>query len=193
MEVELEAVLEEGGDLRHERLEPRAVSGEYDEIIGIADVAASLETVLRELVELVHVQVRQELRGEIAERQAAPFRAEAAYHLFEQADRELVRYASMQDLHERIVMDGSEELPDVALEDVAGTRMIPRFGICEGAEPVHGAMRPLLLPAGVRVGDERAVYGRIQDAMDGMVQQPIAHTRLMDVTRLRVGYLERLV
>lgn len=54
-------------------------------------------------------------------------------------------------------------------------------------------MRSLPLAAGVRIADERAVEEWVELAIDGMMQEPIAHTRLMDVARLRVRDIESVV
>ena len=43
------------------------VFGKKHKIIGIADVVSHFELVLHELVKLVHVDVHQELGGEVAE------------------------------------------------------------------------------------------------------------------------------
>ena len=50
-------------------------------------------------------------------------------------------------------------------------------------------MRSFSYAAGIRIGDERPVKERIEDAIDGMMQKPVADTRLVDVARLRMEIL----
>src|SRR3989338_9753146 len=85
------------------------------------------------------------------------------------------------------VVDGGEELADVALEYPARAGVVARNLVGELPETVHRAVRPLSPPARIRIGDERTVKERIQFPIQCVVEQPVAHRRLVDVARFRVG------
>ena len=70
MKFEMQAFAKElSGQVEH-REKIRSVMREDDKVIGVADVLRCFEKMFGELVERIHVDVGEQLRGEIAERQA---------------------------------------------------------------------------------------------------------------------------
>ena len=91
------------------------------------------------------------------------------------------------------MVDTREELADVALQDPDGACAIAAHLTIERVEPPDGPMRPFAYPAGIRIGDEGPVEEGIEHAVDGMGEQSVTDTRLVNVPRLRIGDLEPLI
>lgn len=72
MERQRKRIAEKFRHARNEAFEPCPILAQYHEIVGVADIVPGFEPMLGELVEFVHVDVHEELRGEVAERQALP-------------------------------------------------------------------------------------------------------------------------
>jgi len=73
---------------------------------------------LHELVKLVHVDIDQELRREIAERKTEPFACalEARDDLYEKPEHIAVRHALSKDTDETALVYGCKELPHIAFQ-----------------------------------------------------------------------------
>jgi hypothetical protein len=70
MEIEMKVLLEKIADPREKLFEATFVSMKEREIVGITDIMFCFERMFHELVELIHVDIRKKLGGEIAEREA---------------------------------------------------------------------------------------------------------------------------
>lgn len=188
MQLKLEFGGEKGADAWQQTFEPRTVFGQEDEIIGVADVVRGFKLMRGELVELVHVDVHEELGGEVAQREAFAGRGgvEALYHFCKECDRAFVCYPLFEHCEEYLLVDGSEKLPYVALEHPAGARVVLRDSSGEGLEAVHRPVCPLPFTTGIRVGDECAVEEWVQLAIERVMHEAVAHERLVDVAGLGV-------
>lgn len=98
-----------------------------------------------------------------------------------------------ENVHKDRLVNGCEEFSNVALEHPAGAGIIFRYLASEGAKAVHRSVRALPYSAGIGVGDEQSVKEWVEDTIEGVVQEPVAHARFVDVTRLRVANFEMLV
>lgn len=114
---------------------------------------------LHELVEAVHVDINEELRGEVAERQprACFPRIKTGNDMANESKNTFVRYARYKDAHEDILIDRGKEFPYVALQNPTGTRVIAGDFICKGTKPIHCLMRPFSLPARIRIRNKRSI------------------------------------
>lgn len=54
-------------------------------------------------------------------------------------------------------------------------------------------MRAFVVTARVRIGDPRAVEEGIEDAVDRVMEKPVAHRGFVYVARLRIGNLESVI
>ena len=63
----------------------------------------------------------------------------------------------------------------------------------EDSEAVEGFMDSFIISARVRIGDKQSVEKRIKDAVNGSVHYSIFYSRLMDISRLRVGDIESFI
>lgn len=92
-----------------------------------------------------------------------------------------------------VVVYRSEEFSDIAFQDPARSRIVPAHRAEKCLEPAHRLVRPLAEPAGIRIVDEALVEIRIEHAIDRMMKQAVTHACLVNVSRLRVGDVERVV
>ena len=86
-----------------------------------------------------------------------------------------------------------EEFLDIALEYPKGLCVILAHPICVSSKNVHRAVRSFPETTRVRIIDELSVKKWIQDSIDSMVHESIAHTRLMNIAWLWVAYFEMMV
>lgn len=54
-------------------------------------------------------------------------------------------------------------------------------------------MCPLSLPARIRIRNKYLVEKRVENPIDGVVYEPVAHACLVDVAGLGVGYFEVVI
>jgi len=105
---------------------------------------------LRKLIEFIHVDIDEELRGEIAEWQPFVYdavmcgrisechiRLEAADDLHDKRDDTLVKDVPRKNVEERLVVDRGKELPYVAFEHPNRARVITRYLIGKGAKAIY--------------------------------------------------------
>ena len=101
-----------------------------------------LELVLGVLVELVHVDVDQELGGEITEWQSFSWsRLESPYDLTQEPENIFIRYMHCKDLEKNIMIYGSKKLSHVAFKHPAGLCVISRNLIAKRLEALYSFMR----------------------------------------------------
>ena len=86
-----------------------------------------------------------------------------------------------------------EKLSDIAFQNPAGSRIVFADNVSKFAESVDRLMRPLVQSAGIRIGDKSSIKKRVKDSVNGVVEQPVPDGGFMDIPRLRVGYIERLI
>jgi hypothetical protein len=83
-----------------------------------------------------------------------------------------------------------EELADIAFQDI---RIFPPIlsGFPASLErPSDCQMRPVLIARRIRIIDEVLVENRRSNAMECLMQYPVAYGRLVDMPPLRIGYVE---
>ena len=71
--------------------------------------------------------------------------------------------------------------------------MVLRNLVGELPEAVHRAVRSLPFATRIRISNKSAVEEWIEDPVDRMVHEPVAHARFVNVAGLRVADLERAV
>jgi hypothetical protein len=103
-----------------------SVRGEKHKVVRIPDVVCGLEGVLHELIKLIHIDVDEELGGEVAEGEALASctGVEAGDDTLYECTDAFIGYISVDDLHQYLLINGSEELLDVAFEYPAGFRIV---------------------------------------------------------------------
>lgn len=86
-----------------------------------------------------------------------------------------------------------EEFSYVAFQNPRCARVVARNGACVIAKAVERAVRSFGATAGIRIEYEFWVEIRIQDAINGMVEQSVAHGRFVDVARFGIVDPERRI
>jgi hypothetical protein len=150
---------------------------------------------LRELIEFVHIYVHEKLRGQITERQSfSRSRArEASDDAGEELEHVLIRDSLLQDIYQDAVVYGRKEFANIALKDVAGAGIVLRYLVRECLEPPHRPMRSFVEPTGIRIGYEGAVEEGVELAVNGVVEEPVANRRFVNVSGLRIRDLEGII
>jgi hypothetical protein len=105
----------------------------------------------------------------------------------------LVCYVSSEDVEEYLLVDRGEELADVALQYPGCAGVILGNLVRERAKTVERLMRPPAHPARIRIGDKRSVEEWVQDAMNRMMHEPIAHGCFVNVSGFGVADPEMMV
>lgn len=105
----------------------------------------------------------------------------------------LIRNPLSQKAKKNCLVDTRKALPHVALEDPDGLRTITRNLTREGPEPIERFVRALPISTGVRVGNKRPIEEGIQNAVDRMMHESVSDGGFVDIARLRIVHLERLV
>lgn len=195
MKLEFEAIAEEFIDPQYEAFQIFLVAGKDREIVGITKIVFYFQITFHELVELIHVNVHEELRSEVAERKthARLGRRETPNHFAQEPANSFVGYASPENLRQDCMIDSRKELSDVALQNPDSLCVVFAFFASERIKTIHRLVRSLVDAAGIRVGNESFIEKRIELAIDSVVEQTVAHRRLVDVARLRVANIERAI
>lgn len=147
-----------------------------------------------EPVKFVHIDIYKKLRGEVTEWEAnpKPRRGETIDNLANQPQRPFVQIP-LENTNKRLVISAREEFPYVALQNPAGFGVVFASLPAEATEAVQCLMCPLPDPTGKRIGDELTIEVRVQNSVYRMMKQAVADVCLVDVPRLRVGDIERLI
>ena len=121
MQGKVEFVVEEFSNKRNVCLKLSEVLREKHEIIGVSDIESCFELVPYELVKCVHVYVDEQLRSEVAKREAFSFFfcVKAINNLIKQPKDVFVRYVFLQNAFENMVVDIFKEFLDVAFQNPA--------------------------------------------------------------------------
>lgn len=199
MEVEVQVFLEKNADGWQESFQNFATVRHCHEVICVPDIVPDLERVLDELIELVEVDVGEELRCEISdgdagvpEESGVPSR-KASDDRTQQGDGFLIFQTLFEDADQDIVIDGCEELMNVALEDEARPCAVAAYAPQYLFQRSHRLMRSLALPAGERVGNECWLEERIKHGEDRMMQDAILHRCFVDAALLGIADSEGAV
>ena len=102
----------------------------------------------------------------------------------------MVRDMTGKDVLQNGVIDGGEELTDIAFEHPTSAGVVVTSFISEGTESIERPMCTLPLPAREGIGNEPTGEEGIEDAINRMVQKAVTNRGLADVTGLGVGDAE---
>ena len=185
-------------DTRAQFPERGAIVAEDQKVVAVADVFAAALAIHDEVVQLIEHHVGEELRGQAADRQAAPsfarreeavarkpllhglLRRTFVEHAFEHLQERLVADHAPDRLLHHGVVETREELDEIALQaETAAARQAER-----------SSQRPMgsFLPAtGVGVGDEAALEERLEQRDQRVMHDAITEGRRANQPRLRVA------
>ena len=165
-------------------------------IVGIADVVFCFEFVPHEPVKLVHADINQKLGGQVAQRQTFAFftiSVETADDFAQKPHNISIGDVAIENFQKNLMVNTREELPDIALQNPAGSLIIPAGFPDKSPESIYSFVSSLVETTGIRVGDEQPVKERVKNPVNSVMEQTVADTGFVDVTRFGVVYFERLV
>jgi hypothetical protein len=132
---------------RYERDKRFAVARHEYKIVGVSYVVFRFQRMLRKLIKIIHVNVDEDLRGYITEREpyAGPPRcAETVYDALEKPEKLGRGNALSQDSLEDTVVDIRKEFSDIAFEHPCRPQLILRGLSGKCLEAVECPMRSLI-------------------------------------------------
>ena len=147
-------------------------------------------------IKTVHVNIGEELRSEVTERQTYAdlgLGVKTADDRIKKPQNFLIRNILAQNLEKRPVVDAREKLSDIALEHPNRSPVVTAGLGGELTEVVNGFVHSFFVPAGERVGDKRPIEKGIKDAVNGVMEQPVAHIRLVNMTPLGINNVKTFV
>lgn len=193
MEFQTECFTEEYFDLRECCAEKLGIFGNDHEIVGIADVVVSFQDMFRKLVELVHIHVRKELGSKVSDGYTlleeiilGPGRDETLHNIPEEFRHAVVLYSFPKSVQEDVMVDGIEELRDVAFECVTRPRTVPARFHEHRSEFIDPGVNSFPLSAWKRIVDERRIEYRFERSDYGVVKNSVGDGSLVDVATLRI-------
>jgi hypothetical protein len=202
MKVELQFLFQEQSHIWDCSLEVVSVRVEDDEVVGVAEVVLCFECVLHVLVKFVHINIDEKLGGEVAKRKPTSnttiYRSvrcggEAVDDVCEKRENLFVQNTFCKSFLKDFVINGGEELSDVALENPCGAGIVLGHFVCEGAEAVECSVRSLAFSAGEGICDECTIEKRMENAIYGVMQEAVSHKCLVNVAGFRVCDTEVLI
>ena len=170
-----------------QRLQVALVGMNDHEVIHVPDVPVLALSALHPLVERIHIDVGEQLTGQVADRQtfARGFRlAVAADDVLDNRHQPAICQALTQQLQQDVVVDAGEVLPDISLQHI-NPAMLAEALLKHFLGLVGARMGALTNPAGVAVPDESGLPDRLYRADDGVLNHAIAE-------ELQGGYLPAL-
>src|SRR3989344_6864760 len=130
------------------------VGGKNDKIVCIADIVFRFQLMLHKLVKIIHVYIHEQLARQVTEWQSFGYKLDIRCPICETADdfgnenaNVFVGNISAHDAEQYRLINGREELLDVAFQDPAGASVIARYFVCKLPESIHRAMCSLSIPA----------------------------------------------
>lgn len=153
VQIEREPVAEEFRNWNEQPLKIDGTSRNNREIVGIADIISDPESVFHEPVEFVHVNVREQLRREVAYRQTLGFerrraRRRITFHdLPEKPHRVFVLDSFFENRKKNAMIHRIEELLNIAFQNEAGTDAVFANLTGHPLESRHATMRAVTDPA----------------------------------------------
>ena len=169
------------------------VAGYEYKIVGVADIVLGFKFVLNKLVKLIHIHIRKELRGQVADRYAARMKeigiaACKATDNFSHQPHDLgIFNAPRQYLQQYFVVDAVKKLPHVALERVAGARTVAADRAEHVCQPLYAFVTAFADAARKGIRYEPWLKNRVKHFEYSVVEHPVAHYCFVYVPQLRVG------
>ncbi len=193
MQTQLQLFLQKLLDGGEEVLQLRFVGRDDNKIVGVANVVRGFQFVFYKLVELVHVDVCEQLRSQVADRYASRMEEialtgrKAADYFFEQLHYFRIFNALRQYVQQYFVVDAVKKLPYVALKGVALACAIVTHRAEHICQSLHAFVRAFADTAGEGVGDKAWLEHGIEGLKNSMVQNSVAHRCFVYMSQLRVG------
>ena len=99
----------------------------------------------------------------------------------------------LQYLEKNAVINTGKELFDITFENPTGSGVVTAHLVDELSKTIDGFVHSFVVAAGERVGDERFVEKRIENAVDGVVQETVTDSGFVDMATFGVGDVEAVI
>ncbi len=176
----------------NELLKVFSVSGYDDKIVGVSGIMLDLQLIFHKLIKLVHINIGEKLRGEVANRksflveQVGITTRKTAYNFFRQPQSIQVLNFLSQNFRKNEVVYGIKKLFHIAFQNIAGLSVVSRhlsyYLLCRE----HSFMIAFTDPTRKGMGYESGFKNGIEDVVNSVVQNSVSYYRFVDMSFLRV-------
>jgi hypothetical protein len=172
------------------------VGGNYHKVVGVARVMFDLQIMLNELVEFVHVNVGEQLRSKIADRQTMTLKErrlsgrKASNNLLHKPHGIRVDYPLLENRQQNLVINRIEKLSHIAFEREARPCVVSAFSSDHALGGQHALVRSFADTTRKRIGDKGLLKNGVQDSENRMVQNSVPHRGLVNVAHFRIADIE---
>ena len=169
------------------------VAGYEYKIVGVADIVLGFKFVLNKLVKLIHIHIRKELRGQVADRYAARMKeigiaaCKAADNFSHQPHDLGIFNTPRQYLQQNFVVDAIKKLSHVALKRVAGARTVAADRAEHLRQPLYAFVAAFADAARKGVRYEARLKNRVEHFKDSVMQYSVTHYGFVYVPQLGIG------
>lgn len=154
-----------------------------NKIIGIADVSFDPQFIFDELIQFVHVDIGEQLRGQIAEWQSG---TETLDYFPKKIHEPIVLGSFWKNIKKDFMIYGIEKFSYVQFQNPQSAGVIMRQTQSQILQSSHRRMRALCFSGRPRVENKCFIPYRFNDPVDGMMEKPIANRGLMDMAAFRI-------
>lgn len=159
-----------------------------NKIIGVSNIAGDFQFVFDELIKLVQIHIGKQLGSQIAQRQS---RRETLDYISEKCHKSVVRCSFPKNVQKDVVVDGVEKFPHIQLQNPQRPGMISRQLKPEGLQSFDRSMNAFVFSRRPRIKNKDFIPFRLNDPVDGMMEQPIANRCLMNMAAFRIANIKR--
>ncbi len=159
-----------------------------NKIIGVSNIAGDFQFMFDELIKLVQVNIGKQLGSQVAQRQAG---RETLNYISEKCHKPLVGCSFLKNIQEDIVINGVEKLSDIEFQNPECPSVVSRQFESETLQSFDCSMNAFVFSRRPRVKNKDFIPFRLNDPVDGMMEQPVANRRLMDMATFRIAEKKR--
>jgi len=199
VQLQRKPVVQETRDRLDQVFQICAIGCDDGKVVRIAGILFYLEIVFDKLVKLVHVGIREKLRGEIADRQSFAIkegrlrRRETPNDLRDEAYRGIILDALSQNAEQDVMIDAIEELPDVAFQNEARGGAVPGYRMRFIFENLHALVSAETDTTREGGPNKGFLEHWVDHRYDCVMQHPIPHGCFVDVPLLGVVDVETVI
>lgn len=159
-----------------------------NKIISVSNIADYFQFMFNELIQLVQIYVRKQLRSQIAQGQAG---RKALDYISKKCHKPLVRCSFLKNIQENVVINRVEKLSDIEFQDPECPGMISRQLKPEVLQSFDRSMSAFVFSRRPRIKNKDFIPFRLNDPVDGMMEQPVANRCLMNMAAFRIANIKR--
>lgn len=182
MQVKAKIVMKKSPDHEKHGGQTSVFACDDEEVIGVSHVVGYPKAVLHELIQFIEVDVREKLRGEVADGKTffgLP-RMETPENFSQEREKLRVTDPLSEQPEENLVIDHGEKLMDVALEREAGTGVVLAHAAKHAFQCRNAAVCALADAARIGMRVKRWLKERTENAKQRVVENAVANFGLVD-------------